>query len=59
MSEHLPRHGVTYILIEKRTVPDALSVLPLLTYVMASQDPFIIVEYTVQRKSSKNSNAYY
>jgi hypothetical protein len=55
----LPKHGSTYIPRKKRTVPDALSVAPLLTYLMVFQVPFVIVDSAVQRKSSKNSNAYF
>ncbi len=55
----LQKRGSTYIPRKKQTVPDALSVAPLLTYLMAFQVPFVIVDSAVQRKISKNSNAFF
>jgi hypothetical protein len=56
----LPPHkpGSTYIPIRQRTVPDALSVQPLPTYLMVFPVPFVAVESAVQRKSYTNRNAY-
>ena len=56
----LQNHGSTYILRKMRTVPSALSVLPLLTYLMVFPVPsVIVVNSDVQRKSNENSNAYF
>jgi hypothetical protein len=48
-----------YIPIRQQTVPDALSVQPLPTYLMVFPVPFVTVESAVQRKSYTNSNAYF